>query len=160
MRKFKNNDTIVIEPFKAKPFKIIKDLIVDRSAFDKIISAGGYISVKAGSASEANSTPISYEKADLAMDAASCIGCGACVAACPNASAMLFTAAKISQLGLLPQGQPERAERVQKMVARMDEAGFGNCSNEFECTRVCPKGIDRSNIARLNRDFIASHFRQ
>lgn len=159
MRKFKNNDTIIIEPFKAKPFKVIKDLIIDRSVFDKILSAGGYISVKTGSATEANSILISPEKAELAMDAAVCIGCGACVAACPNASAMLFTSAKISQLGLLPQGRLERKERVQKMVTRMDAAGFGNCSNEFECVRACPKGIDQSNIARLNRDFIASHFR-
>jgi succinate dehydrogenase / fumarate reductase iron-sulfur subunit len=154
MRKFKNNDQIVIEPFRAKPFKVIKDLIVDRSGLDAIIAEGGYVSVKTGNAPEASTPPIKKELAEAAMDAAQCIGCGACVAACPNGSAMLFTAAKVSQYALLPQGHPERAQRAKNMVNKMDELGFGNCSNEYECAVACPKGIDVKNIARLNREFI------
>lgn len=156
MRGFKNNDEIVIEPFRAKAFKVIKDLIVDRSGLDAIIAEGGYVSVKTGSAPEASTSPITKALAEAAMDAAECIGCGACVAACPNGSAMLFTAAKVSQYALLPQGHPERAQRVTNMVMKMDELGFGNCSNEYECARACPKGIDIVNIARLNREFIKS----
>lgn len=158
MRKFKDGETIVIEPFRAKSFPVLKDLVVDRGAFDKIIQAGGYISVNTGSAPEANSTPVKKEDADLAMDAAQCIGCGACVAACKNASAMLFVSAKVSHFALLPQGKIEAKERAQKMVDKMDELGFGNCSNEGECEAVCPKGIKMSNIARLNREFLKSNF--
>jgi succinate dehydrogenase / fumarate reductase iron-sulfur subunit len=154
MRSFKEGDTLTIEPFRASAFPVVKDLIVDRSAFDRIIASGGFISATIGGAQDANDIPVAKESSDLAMDAAACIGCGACVAACPNASAMLFTAAKISQLGLLPQGQPERIERVRKMVAQMDNEGFGSCSNHGECEAVCPKGISLSNIARLNRDFL------
>ena len=154
MRKFSDGETLVIEPFRAKPFTIIKDLIVDRSGLDEIIAEGGYVSVKTGNAPEASTTPIKKEHAEAAMDAAECIGCGACVAACPNGAAMLFTAAKVSQYALLPQGHPERAQRVKGMVGKMDELGFGNCSNEYECAVACPKGIDVKNIARLNREFI------
>ncbi len=153
MRHFKDGDVIFIEPFRAKAFPIIKDLIVDRSVFDTIIQAGGFISVNTGSAPEANSIPVKKENAELAMDAAACIGCGACVAACPNASAMLFVSAKVSHLALLPQGLPEREIRVQKMVAKMDELGFGNCSNIGACEAECPKEIKITNIARLNREF-------
>lgn len=158
MRHFKDGDVIYIEPFRAKAFPIIKDLIVDRSAFDKIIQAGGFISVNTGSAPEANSIPVKKENAELAMDAAACIGCGACVAACPNASAMLFVSAKVSHLALLPQGLPEREIRVQKMVAKMDELGFGNCSNIGACEAECPKEIKITNIARLNREFYRARF--
>lgn len=154
LRKFSDGETLVIEPFRAKPFTVIKDLIVDRSGLDAIISEGGYVSVKTGSAPEASTIQVKKKIADAAMDAAECIGCGACVAACPNGAAMLFTAAKVSQYALMPQGHPERTERVKKMVAKMDELGFGNCTNEYECAVACPKGIDVSNIARLNREFI------
>ncbi len=154
MRHFKDGDTVVIEPFRAKAFPVVKDLVIDRGALDQIIAAGGFISVNTGQAPEANSLPVSKTKADLAMDAAACIGCGACIAACPNASAMLFTAAKISQFALLPHGRPEAAKRALAMVGRMDEVGFGNCTNHAECEMECPKGISISNIARLNREFI------
>jgi len=153
MRKFKHGDTIVIEPWRARAFPLIKDLMVDRSAFDKLIQEAGFISVNTGSATEANSIPIKKQNADLAMDAAACIGCGACVAACKNASAMLFVGAKISHLTLLPQGKIEAKERVLKMVAKMDELGFGNCTNTGACEAECPKGIKLTNIARLNREY-------
>ena len=156
MRKFKDGDTIVIEPWRAKPFPVIRDLMVDRSAFDKIIQAGGYISVNTGGAAEANNILVSKENADLSMDAAACIGCGACVAACKNASAMLFVSAKVSQFALLPQGRVEAKQRVKKMVAKMDELGFGNCTNTYACEAECPKLINRSNIARMNREFICA----
>jgi succinate dehydrogenase / fumarate reductase iron-sulfur subunit len=156
MRKFKDGDTIVIEPWRAKPFPVIKDLMVDRSAFDKIIQAGGYISVNTGGAAEANNILVSKVNAELSMDAAACIGCGACVAACKNASAMLFVSAKVSQFALLPQGQVEAKQRVKKMVATMDELGFGNCTNTYACEAECPKLINRSNIARMNREFICA----
>ena len=153
MRHFSTGDTIVIEPWRAKAFPILKDLAVDRSSFDEIIVAGGYISVNTGGAPDANAILISQEIAEKAMDAAACIGCGACVASCPNASAMLFTGAKISQLALLPQGRPEAAQRALAMVRKMDELCFGNCSNERECEAECPKEISISNIARMNREF-------
>jgi succinate dehydrogenase / fumarate reductase iron-sulfur subunit len=153
MRSFKDGDTITVEPWRASAFPVLKDLVVDRSAFDRIVAAGGFISVGTGNAPEANTIPVPKLQADLAMDAAACIGCGACVAACPNASAMLFTAAKVSHLGLLPQGQPERTDRVLKMVARMDAEGFGTCTNHFECEAACPKEISVEFIARMNRDF-------
>ncbi len=158
MRKFKNGATIVVEPWRSRAFPIIKDLIVDRSAFDKIIQSGGYVSMNAGGAPDANAIPISQEIADKAMDAAACIGCGACVAACPNSSAMLFVSAKVSQLALLPQGKPEAAQRAWSMVNTMDQCGFGNCSNEKECEAVCPKEISIVNIARLNREFFKASF--
>ena len=154
MRHFKDGDTLVIEPFRARAFKLHKDLVVDRSGLDKIIAEGGYVSVNTGGAPDANAIPISQKNAEEAMDAAACIGCGACVASCPNASAMLFVSAKVSQLALLPQGQPERAKRALEMVRKMDELGFGNCSNERECEAACPKGISIRNIARLNREFL------
>jgi succinate dehydrogenase / fumarate reductase iron-sulfur subunit len=154
MRKFKDGDVIVVEPFRAKAFPIIRDLMVDRSAFDKIIQAGGYISINTGSAPEANSIPVPKHMAEKAMDAAQCIGCGACVAACPNASAMLFVAAKVAHLAYLPQGQPEAMRRVQKMIEAMDECGFGNCSNTYACEYECPKGVSIAHIAKMNRDFI------
>ena len=158
---FNDGDELTIEPFRADAFPVIKDLIVDRSALDKIVSSGGYVSVKTGSAPEASTIPIEKNFADAAMDAAACIGCGACVAACPNGAAMLFTSAKVSQFALLPQGAPERASRVEEMVETMDQLGFGNCSNEYECAvKACPKGIDVKHIARLNREFIASRTRK
>jgi len=156
MRRFKSGDTIWVEPFRAKAFPVIKDLAVDRSAFDHIIEAGGFISARAGSAPEANSLPIPKPAADLSMEAAACIGCGGCVAACPNSSAMLFVAAKVSHLGLLPQGQAERNKRVVSMVQKMDELGFGNCRNHYECEAVCPAEVSATFIARLNRDYVAA----
>jgi len=154
MRHFNNGDTLVIEPFRARAFKVVKDLAVDRSPLDKIIQAGGYVSVNTGGTPDANAIPIPAEVAEEAMDAAACIGCGACVAACPNASAMLFMSAKVSQLALLPQGRPEAAQRALAMVRQMDACGFGNCSNERECEAECPKQISITHIARLNREFI------
>jgi succinate dehydrogenase / fumarate reductase iron-sulfur subunit len=154
MRHFRDGDTIYIEPWRAQAFPVIKDLVVDRSAFDRIIQAGGYISVATGTAPEANSTPVPKENSDLAMDAAACIACGACVAACPNASAMLFTAAKAVHLNLLPQGQPERYQRTVRMVEQQDAEGFGGCTNIGECSAVCPKDISMDFIARLNRDLL------
>ncbi|HYW96995.1 MAG TPA: succinate dehydrogenase/fumarate reductase iron-sulfur subunit [Bacteroidales bacterium] len=156
MRKFTDGETIVVEPWRAKPFPIIKDLVVDRTAFDKIIQAGGYISVSTGGIPDANAIPVSKEKSDLAMDAAACIGCGACVAACKNASAMLFVSAKVSQFALLPQGRVEANERVKRMVEKMDELGFGNCTNTGACEAECPKEISLSNIARMNREYFAA----
>jgi succinate dehydrogenase iron-sulfur subunit len=153
MRKFKDGETIVIEPFRVKCFPIVKDLVVDRSALDRVVQAGGFISARAGSAPEANSILVPKHDADLSMEAAACIGCGACAAACPNASAMLFTAAKVSHLALLPQGQPERAKRVIGMVRAMDAEGFGNCTNTYECEAVCPAEISVSFIAKLNREY-------
>lgn len=159
MRSFKQDDVITIEPFRAKPFPVIKDLIVDRSAFDKIQQAGGYVSVRTGAACDANAIPVPKDNAELAMDAAACIGCGACVAACKNASAMLFVAAKVSQYSLLPQGQPERDRRVLSMVGKMDELGFGSCTNQYECSAACPKLISHDFIGRLNREYLAASFR-
>lgn len=156
MRKFKDNDTIVIEPWRAKPFPILKDLCVDRSTFDKIIQAGGYITARTGSCQEANNILVPKNVSDWAMDGASCIGCGACVAACKNASAMLFVAAKTSHLNSLPQGKPEKDRRTLKMVKTMDDLGFGNCSNYGECEAVCPKEISLDFIAQLNRDYAAA----
>ncbi len=154
MREYKDGDTIVIEPWRAKAFPVVKDLVVDRTSFDRIMQAGGYVSMNVGGAPDANNVPIPKPIADEAMDAASCIGCGACVAACPNASASLFTAAKISQLALLPQGQPERHRRVLRMVEQGDIEGFGDCSNHAECEAVCPKEISISHIARMKREYI------
>ena len=154
MRSFKDGDELWIEPWRAEAFPVLKELVVDRSAFDRIIAAGGYISVRAGSAPEANGMLIPKPDADAAFEAAACIGCGACVAACPNASAMLFVSAKVSHLGHMPQGQPERYARVRKMVARMDAEGFGGCTNHRECEAACPKEISITHIARLNRDLI------
>ena len=153
MRRFKTGDTIWIEPFRATAFAPIKDLVVDRSSFDRIIEAGGYIVVRTGSAPEANALPVGKHVADLAMEAAACIGCGACVAACPNSSAMLFVSAKVSHLGLLPQGQAERESRVLHMVRQMDQLGFGNCRNHYECEAICPAEVSATFIARLNRDY-------
>jgi succinate dehydrogenase / fumarate reductase iron-sulfur subunit len=153
MRKFRDRDTIVVEPFRVKSFPVIKDLVVDRSALDRIVQAGGFISARAGSAPEANATSVVKTDSDLAMEAAACIGCGACAAACPNASAMLFTAAKVSHLALLPQGEPERTKRVLSMVRAMDAEGFGNCTNTYECEAVCPAEISASFIAKLNREY-------
>ncbi len=158
MRKFKSGDVILVEPWRARAFPLVKDLIVDRSALDRVMEAGGYISVNAGSAPEANTLPVPQQDADEAMDAAACIGCGACVAACPNASAMLFVGAKVSHLALLPQGRPEAARRVLSMQQCMDRLGFGNCSNERECEAVCPKEIKITHIARLNREFLKAGF--
>jgi succinate dehydrogenase / fumarate reductase iron-sulfur subunit len=160
MRRFKDGATIVVEPFRAKPFPLIKDLVVDRGALDRIVQAGGFISARAGSAPEANSTLVPKHEADRAMEAAACIGCGACAAACPNASAMLFTAAKVSHLAFLPQGQPERASRVLKMVIAMDAEGFGNCTNTYECEAVCPAQISASLIAKLNREYAIASLRR
>jgi succinate dehydrogenase / fumarate reductase iron-sulfur subunit len=155
MRSFKDGDTIFIEPFRANAFPVLKDLVIDRSAFDRIQHSGGYISVNtSGNTQDANATPIPKENADLAMDAATCIGCGACVATCKNSSAMLFVGAKISQYALLPQGQVEAKERAQNMVVQMDSEGFGNCTNTGACEVECPKGISLSNIARMNREFL------
>ncbi|OGR85029.1 MAG: hypothetical protein A3J74_07375 [Elusimicrobia bacterium RIFCSPHIGHO2_02_FULL_57_9] len=154
MRKFKDGDIITVEPFRAKAFPSVKDLVVDRSAFDRVLAAGGFISVNTGNAVDGNAVLISKDRAERAMDAAACIGCGACVAACPNASAMLFVSAKVSQYSLLPQGQPEREKRVLAMRKAMDAEGFGNCSNETECEAACPKEIKMSNIARLNREYL------
>jgi succinate dehydrogenase / fumarate reductase iron-sulfur subunit len=160
MRSFKDGATIVIEPFRAKPFGMVKDLVVDRSALDRIVQAGGFIGGRAGSAPEANSIPIRKHDADLAMEAAACIGCGACAAACPNASAMLFTSAKVSHLALLPQGGPERTTRVLRMVRAMDAEGFGNCTNTYECEAVCPAEISASFIAKLNREYLVARWRE
>ncbi|MGK0482580.1 MAG: succinate dehydrogenase / fumarate reductase iron-sulfur subunit [Planctomycetota bacterium] len=153
MRTYQNGDRIQVEPWRADAFPVLKDLMTDRAAFDKIQRAGGYVSVNTGAAPDAHAIPVPKENADLAFEAAACIGCGACVAACPNASAMLFTSAKVSQLALLPQGAPERERRVLAMVDAMDEEGFGNCSNHYECEAACPKGISVENIARLNREY-------
>ncbi len=154
MRRFKDGDTITIEPWRARAFPEVKDLIVDRSAFDRIIAAGGYVSINAGGAPEANTTPIPRDVAEAAMDSAACIGCGACVAVCKNASAVLFVGAKLSHLALLPQGDPERVRRAAAMITQMDAEGFGNCSNEAECVAVCPKEISMANIARLRREYV------
>ena len=154
MRKFADGDTIWIEPFRAEAFPVVRDLIVDREALDRIIAAGGYIDVRTGSAVDANSLPIAKVDADEAFDAAACIGCGACVASCKNASAMLFVSAKVSHLGHLPQGQPEREKRVLAMVRQMDAEGFGNCTNQYECEAACPKEISVEHIARMNRDYL------
>lgn len=153
MRHFKDGDVVTVEPWRAKPFPVVKDLIVDRSALDRIIEAGGFVSARTGSAPEANSILVPKENAERAMDAAACIGCGACVAACPNASAMLFVGAKVSHLALLPQGAVERKRRVEQMVRKMDAEGFGNCTNHFECEAACPKRISVSFIAKMNREY-------
>ncbi|GAB5559496.1 MAG: succinate dehydrogenase/fumarate reductase iron-sulfur subunit [Synoicihabitans sp.] len=159
VRSFSDGDVIVVEPYRAEPFPVQKDLITDRASFDAIQQAGGFVSVRTGSACDANANPIPKENADLAMDAAACIGCGACVAACKNSSAMLFVGAKVSQFALLPQGQPERDSRVLNMVAKMDELGFGNCTNQYECSAACPKLISHDFIARMNKDYIAASVR-
>ncbi|MAY81691.1 MAG: hypothetical protein CL930_13025 [Deltaproteobacteria bacterium] len=159
MREFKDGDEIVIEPFRAKAFGVIKDLVVDRSAFDRIIQAGGYITARTGSATDANATPVPKTDADRAFEAAACIGCGACVASCPNASAMLFTGAKVNHLALLPQGQAERWIRVDKMVHQMDSEDFGHCTNFGECTLACPKDISLDTIAHMNQDFLKAQFK-
>ncbi len=156
MRNFKDGQTVVIEPFRASAFPVLCDLMVDRSAFDRIQQAGGFVSVNVGGAPEGNSIPVSKVNADLAMDAAQCIGCGACVAACKNASAMLFVAAKVGHLRLLPQGEPEAKDRVKKMVTQMDLEGFGNCTNQYECEAICPKEISADFISLLNRDFLGA----
>jgi succinate dehydrogenase / fumarate reductase iron-sulfur subunit len=160
MRSFRDGDTITIEPWRAGAFPVLRDLVVDRRSFDRIIQAGGFISVNTGSAPDGNAIPVPKDDAERAMDAAACIGCGACVAACPNASAMLFTAAKISHLGLLPQGQAERAERALRMIATMDAEGFGACTNHAECEAACPKGISIETIARMNRDYMRAALRR
>jgi len=160
MRSFQEGAEITLEPWRASAFPVVKDLVVDRSAFDRIIASGGFISAPTGSAIDGNSIGIEKENADLAMDAAACIGCGACVAACPNASAMLFTAAKVSQFALLPQGQPERWRRARAMVATMDAEGFGSCTNHGECMAACPKSIPIDHIARLNRDWLRASLRE
>ena len=154
MRKFHDGDTIVIEPWRARAFPVLRDLVVDRSAFDRIMAKGGYVSVNTGNAPDANCLPVPKQDQERAMDAAACIGCGACVAACKNASAMLFVSAKVSQYALLPQGKPERDRRVLNMVAQMDEEGFGSCTNTSECEAACPMGISVENIARLNREYL------
>jgi len=159
MREFSDGDTIAIEPWRARAFPVIRDLMVDRSSFDAIIQSGGYVTTRTGAPQDANALPIGKEIADQAFDAAACIGCGACVAACPNASAMLFTSAKVAHLGMLPQGQPERYTRVVSMVETMDEVGFGSCTNHGECASVCPKGISLENIARMNRDLLVASFK-
>ena len=157
MRSFNDGDTIVIEPFRARALPIIKDLVVDRSSMDKVIQAGGYISVRTGSAQDANALPIPKKLADQAFDAAQCIGCGACIAACPNASAMLFLSAKVSHLGSVPQGKVEEKNRVLNMTAEMEKQGFGSCSNEYQCEAACPKGISVKYIAKLNRDYLSAN---
>ncbi len=154
MRRFNDGDTIVIEPWRAKAFPVLRDLVVDRTPFDRIIAQGGFISINAGNAPDANSLPVPRQDQERAMDAAACIGCGACVAACKNASALLFVSAKVSQMSLLPQGKPERSRRVLNMVTQMDEEGFGSCTNTSECEAACPAGISVSNIARLNREYL------
>jgi succinate dehydrogenase / fumarate reductase iron-sulfur subunit len=159
LRHFRDGQTVTIEPFRARAFPVLRDLVVDRSAFDRIIAAGGFVSVSTGNAPDGNTIPVPKPSAERAMDAAACIGCGACVAACPNGSAMLFTAAKVTHLGLLPQGQPERRRRVRAMVQRMDIEGFGGCTNFGECHEACPKEIPLSTIARLNQDFLAASLR-
>ena len=156
----KDGDTVWIEPFRAKAFPILRDLMVDRSALDRIIAAGGYIDVRTGAAPNANNIAVEKVKAEAAFDAAACIGCGACVASCKNASAMLFTSAKIAHLNLLPQGQPERTKRVLAMMKQMEAEGFGNCTNQYECEAACPKGVSVDNIARLNRDFIRANAKE
>jgi len=160
MRRFREGETITVEPFRARPFKFIKDLVVNRSALDRIVQAGGFVAARAGSAPEANSIPVPKHDADVAMEAAACIGCGACAAACPNASAMLFTSAKVSHLALLPQGRPERTQRVLNMVRQMDAEGFGNCTNTYECEAVCPAEISASFIAKLNREYAIATLRK
>lgn len=160
MRSFQDGETITVEPFRVRAFPVLKDLVTDRSSFDRIIQSGGFISVNTGQAPEANSLPVPKDKSEAAFDAAHCIGCGACAAACKNSSAMLFVAAKMSHLGLLPQGQPERYQRVQAMVNKMDEEGFGNCTNQYECEAVCPKGISVSLIARMNREYAVANLRK
>ena len=159
MRRYADGATIQVEPWRANAFPVLRDLVVDRSALDRIMQAGGFVSSHAGSVPEANAIMIGQDVAELAMDAAACIGCGACVAACPNASAMLFTSAKTSHLGLLPQGRPERDQRTLRMVHAMDAEGFGNCTNHFECMQACPKGISVDNIARMNRDYLLATLR-
>jgi len=159
VRSFEDGAVITVEPFRARPFPVVKDLVTDRIAFEKIQQAGGYISVRTGAAPDANAIPVSKDDAELAMDAAACIGCGACVAACKNASAMLFVAAKVSHLGLMPQGQPERDQRVLAMVNTADDLGFGSCTNQYECSAACPKQISHDFIARLNRDYLNASFR-
>lgn len=158
MRRFRDGDVVTVEPWRVKSFPVLRDLVVDRSALERVMAAGGYISVNTGAAPDANAIPVDKDDAEEAMDAAACIGCGACVAACPNGSAMLFTGAKISQLALLPQGGPERARRALAMVEAMDAEGFGNCGNEYECEAVCPKEVKVANIARMNREFLLANF--
>ena len=160
MRKFKDGATITIEPWRSAAFPVIKDLVVNRSAYDQILQAGGFISVRTNSVPDANAIPIAQADAEESMDAAACIGCGACVASCKNASAMLFTSAKIAHLNLLPQGQPERTKRVLAMMKQMEAEGFGNCTNQYECEAACPKGVSVDNIARLNRDFIRANAKE
>lgn len=160
MREFKDGETITVEPFRARSFPIVKDLVIDRSALDRIVQAGGFISARAGSAPEANALPVPKHNADLAMEAAACIGCGACAAACPNASAMLFTSAKVSHLALLPQGQAERQRRVLGMVRQMDAEGFGNCTNTYECEAVCPADVSVAWIAKMNREYAIASLRE
>jgi succinate dehydrogenase / fumarate reductase iron-sulfur subunit len=159
MRSYKDGDVVIVEPFRARPFPVVKDLVTDRSAFDRIQQSGGFITARTGSAPEANAVPVPKDVADLAMDAAQCIGCGACVAACKNSSAMLFVAAKVSHLGLLPQGQPERDRRVLAMVRTMDDLGFGGCTNQYECSAACPKLISHDFISRMNGDYARAVFR-
>lgn len=154
MRHFQDGEKITVEPWRSRAFPVVRDLVVDRGAFDRIVQAGGYVSVNTGGAPDANALPVAKKAADMAFEAAACIGCGACVAGCKNGSAMLFVSAKVAQLALLPQGQPERSRRVLDMVKAMDNEGFGNCSNQYECQAVCPKNIDVRNIARMNREFI------
>ena len=160
MRHYSDGDTIQVEPWRANAFPVVKDLVVDRSAFDRIVAAGGFISTHTGAAPDGNSVPVPKPEADQAMDAAACIGCGACVAACPNASAMLFVGAKVAHLALLPQGEPERERRVLAMVRTMDAEGFGNCTNHFECMAACPKGISVENIALMNREYLRAFLRE